>query len=200
MLRGPIVRREFLRRGPAAEPELPRCIHRLESVRGREHRIGWNAGAHHPLHDFIAAHHAGKSIEQIVLEVSEELLGRDALECEVIEVAAQERIEAFAAELDVEKGQEQPPLLVGHLAERGIGVAPAQVDRQHLIFGFAHGEAVAQGLQAQHAFHGFAPLAVHLIHDAAFQVIGETLADPYIAPRRVGHQIPRPGMRQILRR
>ena len=49
----------------------------------------------------------GIAIEQIVLEVAEKLLGGDALEGEVIEIAAQERIEALAAEFGIEESEEQ---------------------------------------------------------------------------------------------
>ena len=66
-------------------------------------------------------------------EVIVELLGGDALECEVIEVAVQEGIESFAAEFRVEVVQEQPALLIGTSLNTQIRIAVAQVDRQHLI-------------------------------------------------------------------
>ena len=70
---------------------------------GEQRRLRRQAGLLDPGRDLGGADDAREAIEEVLLEVTEELLGRDALEGEVIEVVLQEGVEALAAELAVEE-------------------------------------------------------------------------------------------------
>ena len=117
----------------------------------------------------------------------------------MLEIAAQEGIEAFAAEFGVEIVQEQSAFLIRNTREALTRIAVTQIDGQDLIGGFELLKIGLQGLESQHRLHGGARLTVYRGHDATFHVIGESFVEPEIPPGRIADQISRPGMRQFMR-
>src|SRR3546814_4066997 len=97
-LRAPLLgdhrRREFA----AAQPRQPRRIDHAELARQHLRRAGRDAGAVHPLVQLGLADLARMLVEQVLLRVIDELHGGDALEREVVEVAAQEGVELLRSE------------------------------------------------------------------------------------------------------
>src|SRR3546814_13621490 len=72
-------------------------------------------------------------VEQVLLRVIDELHGGDALEREVVEVAAQEGVELLAPEALLEELQEPRALVVGDRGQRVAGLdLDVGPDRQRL--------------------------------------------------------------------
>src|SRR5450755_1270108 len=117
----------------------------------------------------------------------------------MIEIASQERIEAFPAEFRVEVIQEQPALFVGNLAEHVVRIAVAQIDGENLVRRLQFCKIGSQRFQAEHGLHGRTLLPIHRGHDAAFHIVGEAFVEPQIAPRGIADQVSRPRMRQFMR-
>src|SRR5439155_19019626 len=72
-------------------------------------------------------------IQKVLLQVSDKLIRRDALESEVIKVALQKLIETRAAESPFQMAQEERALLVRNLGRTVIRIAAFQIDVQNLI-------------------------------------------------------------------
>ena len=101
------------------------------AIRERLTRLGIlrETGLLDPGLDLGCADDARIAIEQVLPEVAEELLGGDALEREVIEVAPEEGVDALTAELAVEEGEQQAAFLV-RSGPRDGGIAIALIDRE----------------------------------------------------------------------
>ena len=153
LLRHPIEP-EFLELQLAGEPSRPGLFHRLKHRGRRQHGIRRDARTQDPGVGLLPGDDPGIAIEQILLQVGQELFAGNALECKMIEIAAQERIETFTAEFGVQIIQEQPALFIGNLGEPSVRIAIAQIDGQHLIGGFEFRQIGPQGLQPEHRFHG----------------------------------------------
>src|SRR3546814_2361885 len=99
-LRAPLPGDHRRRELAAAQPRQPRRIDHAELARQHLRRAGRDAGAVHPLVQLGLADLARMLVEQVLLRVIDELHGGDALEREVVEVAAQEgRSEEHTSEL-----------------------------------------------------------------------------------------------------
>src|SRR3546814_9701275 len=92
-----------------------------------------SAGAVHPLVQLGLADLARMLVEQVLLRVIDELHGSDALEREVVEVAAQEGVELLESEALLEELQEPCALVVGDRGQRVAGLdLDVGPDRQRL--------------------------------------------------------------------
>ena len=56
-----------------------------------------------------------------------------------------------------------------------------------------------QVFQPERLFHDGAFFAIKRLHDAVFDIAGETLIQPRIAPTGVRHQVAGPAMRELMR-
>src|SRR4051812_9074109 len=106
-LRAPALCRKAWRSERAREPGLTSRLDRCEDVFVRQHRVCRDASAVHPLLNLRFRHCAGLLRQQVGTEVVEELLGVDALEGEVVEIAAKKPLHLVAAETVGQKLEEE---------------------------------------------------------------------------------------------
>ncbi len=188
-LRAPAARRKVRRGERARKPGLARLLDGRKHIPGRQYGVRGNARTVHPLLDLRLRHRTGLLRQQVRAQVIEELLGIDALEREVVEVAAQERLQLVPAETILQELQEQLALLVGDIRHAVVGIVVAQVDRELLMRRVGIDEVVLQGLEAEHVLHALATLAVERFDDSPLQIHREAFVEPEVAPRRVRDEV-----------
>ena len=135
-------------------------------------------------------------------DVDDEGGGVRRAERQTVEAGAEELVEAGAAEALLQRAQQQRALLVGDLGHRAAGV----VTRAELLVELGAEPVVSEardlGVEIdpagvpQQIGHGGAAQA---LHDAALDVGGDALVEPHRAPGRVGDQVARPRVRELVR-
>nr|GEU28508.1 hypothetical protein [Tanacetum cinerariifolium] len=184
----------------AAQPGVALFVQRGQARRGRTHGVGGNAGAVQPLVQLYLRHVFGMRVEQVFLQVVHELLGGGRLECVRVEPAAQECVERLAAGALLERAQEPGALRINQAAvrvRRRIDIGTARGQR---LLGGCNGRQRRQRLFLLHLqVHLGDFRAVDFFHDAGGDVGGKTFVEPHVLPRRVGHQVAGPRVRQFMR-
>src|SRR5215831_5167788 len=100
----------------------------------------------------------------------DEIVGRDALKSEPLEIAFQELIEAFAPEGLFQEPQKERAFLIRYEREAFVRIAPAKIDMQNLVSVRQILHLLFQVLKPERRFHLFALAAVDRFDDAALQI------------------------------
>src|SRR5262245_8424146 len=100
----------------------------------------------------------------------DEILSRDALKSEPLEISFQELIEAFASEGLFQKPQKERAFLVRYESEAIVGIASSEIDVQNLVRILQIIHFLFQILKRERRFHLFAFAPVYRLGDAAFQI------------------------------
>ncbi len=195
---GPFVHRNFGQFDLAVQPLAAPFVDLVERVRGRQHRVVGHARLEDPFAHLFHVHRIRVARQQVFLQVSDEVLGVDRLEREMIEVLPQEFIEGLAPETVFQPHQEQPALVVGHAVEGLLRVLVGQVAGQDLRGRIELFELFVQAHPVQRRLHLGALGRVQGLDDTAFEIGGEALVQPQVLPGGVGHQVARPGVGQFV--
>ena len=137
--------------------------------------------------------------KEVLAQVLDEVRGRDALEREVIEVAAQEPSNRARPKSSSSERRKSAPFLVRQARGALVGIAPREVDVQDLVAVLEPGDLVLEVLAAEHRLHAGRLRAVDLLDDAPLDVGREALVQPEVAPGRVGDEVARPRVGQLVR-
>ena len=172
-----------------------------EGVRGRRGRVVGQARFLEPRVELQRPLEPRIARDEVRAEVLEKLRRRQRRERVAVEVAAQPDVEARTAHSGLDHPHERRALVVCDRRDPVIGIATGEVDVQDLVAGFVleRGQLAGQLAAPEDFEHPCAPLAVQLLHDPVFEVGGEPLVEPEVAPRRVGHQVAGPRVRQLVR-
>src|SRR5687768_18401278 len=95
---GPLSRRNLRRWYLASQPTLRLLFNSPERLRHWLRSASRQPRLENPFIDRHSCSHRRILIKQVLLQVGQKLFGRDALESELIEVVAQESVEACSAE------------------------------------------------------------------------------------------------------
>ena len=137
----------------------------------------------------------------MLAQVGEELRGGQRRERMAIEIAAQIRVELVASDRRFDRLQQRRAFFVGDRSDRIVRIAALEIDVEDRL-GRRRADArdlVDQLAAAEHFQHRRALAPVERFHDAELEVDGEAFVQPEVAPRRVGHQVARPRMRELVR-
>jgi hypothetical protein len=95
--------------------------------------------------------------------------------------------------------QEQGAFRVRNAREAVVGVVTGEVEVQHLRQGSIRSISRRRSARGELHLHARALRAVDALHDPRLEVDGEAFVEPEVAPRRVGDQVARPRVRQLVR-
>src|SRR6185503_17769717 len=132
-LRGPFGCFDARRRNLAAQPLPGLFFNSSKCPRTRLRSISRKSGFVNPLIHWNSRRERGVFTKQVLLQVGDELLSSDALESEVIEVAAQETIKLRASESLFEVTQKERALFIRDVRRAFIRIAALEIDVQDLV-------------------------------------------------------------------
>ena len=183
-----------------AQPRQARGVDHAETAGLHLRRGRRDARVVQPCVEFGLAHHVRIFVEQMGLGVTRELAGIDALEREVVEIPAQERIELLAAVALFEELQEPRALGVDRGAAAVVRVLQhAGLGRQRLQRGVDLGVFLLQLVALDHVLHHRLVFAVQHFDDAILDVAGETFVQPRVLGAGEGDEVARPAVREFVR-
>ena len=155
-----------------------------------------------PLVDADLCFQLGVALDQVLPQVGDEAGRGLALEGVAGEIGLQISVPARPTDGLLDGAQEGRALLVGDVGHAVVGIAAGQVKVQAGVEPARPAGVGDGGLQvapAQVGQHVGAGLAVQLLHDPVFEVVGEALVQPEVRPRGVVDQVARPRVRQLVR-
>src|SRR5690606_12911609 len=136
--------------------------------------------------------------EDLPAKIGEKALGRHALEREAIEISPEEAVPSRAPDHLLAGAKEEVALLVGDGRHAVVGIAAGERKDEARIGGRQALEIGEKLVIANPREHLVEILAVELLHDPVLEIDGESFVQPEVAPRRVGDEIARPGVRELV--
>ena len=189
LVRGPV--RGLDRRAALEVADL--LLHFLERVGLDRRRVRGDA---RPVDPWL-----GVDVRERGAELGHELARGHRVEGVAVEVVAQEFVPRRAADCLLDQAQQEVAFLVGELGRGFVGIAAGEVEQQvrvaAVLAQLAHD--LLEVLPAQQREHLGVVAAVDRLHDAALEVDGEAFVEPEVVPRRVGDEVARPGVGQLVR-
>ena len=110
----------------------------------------------------------------------------------MVEVGAEKPVEALAAHFALDSAQQQRAFFVRNQSTTVIGIAAGQREVENAVGFGQRGHLAIELPAAQRGLHFLTLAAVHFFDDAPFQVNGEALVKPEIAPGGVGDEVAGP--------
>ncbi|MNE01261.1 hypothetical protein D3C80_936940 [compost metagenome] len=186
-------------RALVAEEGLGLLIHGLEGVRHRRDPVRRHPRLVDPVLQLQLGLQRRIALDQVLADVGQEADVGHGLEGVAVEIAAQPGVEGLAPHDAFDGAQHGRALLIGHARQAVVGIAPGQVDVKFRVVRRGGRQFGRQLAPAQNLLLQRAVAAVEGFHDPVFEIDRGAFVQPDVRPRRIGHQIARPAMRQLVR-